>query len=204
MNPKIIKGIAAIGILMVLGYIAGTITKRTPNPRPVVISHGEADIGGAFNLINTKGEVVTAQSLLGKKALIYFGYTNCPDVCPLDMNRISMALEILEEDGIALSNLQPVFITVDPARDTPDQIALFLANYHSSFIGLTGTMAQMEQAAKAYKVAYKKILEGEMKDMVSHSSYVFLMDEDGKYITHFGSDVPPKALATALKSNGVN
>lgn len=198
MNPKILKGIAAIIILLVLGYFAGTLSERTPGPAPVVVSHGEADIGGAFELVDTRGNVVTDQTLLGKNALIYFGYTNCPDVCPLDMNRISMALDILEQDRPVLEVLQPVFISVDPARDTPDQVALFLARYHPSFIGLTGTQEQMAVAAKAYKVAYEKMLAGEDKPLINHSSYIYLMDEEGKYITHFGSDVPPGALAEAL------
>ena len=198
MNPKILKGAAAIIILLVLGYFAGILSERAPGPAPVVISHGEADIGGAFELVDTGGNVVTDQTLLGKKALIYFGYTNCPDVCPLDMNRISMALNILAEDRPVLEVLQPVFISIDPARDPPDQVARFLARYHPSFIGLTGTFEQMERVAKAYNVAYEKILAAEDQPLINHSSNIYLMDEQGKYITHFGSDVPPGALAEAI------
>jgi protein SCO1/2 len=198
MNPKILKGTAAIIILLVLGYFAGALSERTPKPAPVVISYGEADIGGAFRLVDTGGNVVTDQALLGKKALIYFGYTNCPDVCPLDMNRISMALDILEQDRPVLEVLQPVFISIDPAHDSPDQVARFLARYHPSFIGLTGTFEQMDQVAKAYKVAYEKMLAAEDKPLINHSSNIYLMDEEGKYITHFGSDVPPNDLAEVI------
>jgi len=198
MNIKIAKGLLALAFLIILGYAAGTLTKHEKDPRQMVVSYGIAEIGGAFQLIDTDGRMVTDQTLLGKPALIYFGYTNCPDVCPLDMNRISMALEILDQEGPGLDFLQPVFITVDPERDTPEQIAAFLRGYHPAFIGLTGTIEQMAQAARAYKVGYEKILSGEMEGMMNHSSYIYLIDGQGKYLTHFGSGVPPTELAKAL------
>jgi len=198
MNINILKGLVALLFLLVLGYVAGTLSKHKKDPQPRVVSSGSAEIGGPFQLIDTAGRTVTEQTLLGKPALIYFGYTNCPDVCPIDMNRISMALDILEQESSILENLQPVFITVDPARDTPEQLAAFLAGYHPAFIGLTGSEEQMIRAAKVYKVAYEKILSGEMKGMMNHSSYIYLMDAKGKYVTHFGSGVPPSELAEAL------
>lgn len=196
MNMKFVKAVAVLIIITVLGYAAGTLSER-PKP-PAVVSHGTAEIGGLFELIDVSGVVVTDQSLLGRYSLIYFGYTNCPDVCPLDMNRISMAVEILEEGG-GLENLQPVFISIDPARDTPEVVGAFLRQYHPSFIGLTGTPAQIEVAAKAYKVAYEDMLAAEDKPLINHSSHIYLMDEAGKYITHFGPEASPSALAEALR-----
>ena len=114
------------------------------------------------------------------------------------MNRISMAVEILEDAG-GLENLQPVFISIDPARDTPEVIGAFLRQYHPSFIGLTGTPAQIEVAAKAYKVAYEDMLAAEDKPLINHSSHIYLMDEAGKYITHFGPEASPSILAEALR-----
>lgn len=196
MNMKFVKAVAVLIIITVLGYAAGTLSER-PQP-PEVISHGTAEIGGPFELVDTNGALVTDQSLLGRYSLIYFGYTNCPDVCPLDMNRISMAVEILEDAG-GLENLQPVFISIDPVRDTPEVIGAFISQYHASFIGLTGTPAQIEVAAKAYKVAYEDMLAAEDKPLINHSSHIYLMDEAGKYITHFGPEVSPSALAEALR-----
>lgn len=196
MNYKYIKAGVALVTIIVLGLLAGTLSER---PRaPVVISHGEADVGGAFTLVDTAGNTVTDQTLLGRASLIYFGYTNCPDVCPLDMNRISMALELLAEDLDIDETLQPVFISIDPARDTPEVVAAFLENYHPAFIGLTGTSAQMEVAAAAYKVAHKEILDSENQPLINHTSHIYLMDRSGKYLTHFGPDLPPAALAEAL------
>ena len=100
---KYFKAFIAILAVTIIGYLAGTLTKRDSDIKPVVISstvisHGEADIGGAFELIDTRGDKFTDQNLLGQVSLVYFGYTHCPDVCPLDMNRISMALSALEKD----------------------------------------------------------------------------------------------------------
>jgi len=187
------KGFIALVALGVFGYLAGTLTKREADKPAPVISYGEADIGGPFELLDTDGARFTDRDLLGKYALVYFGYTHCPDVCPVDMNRISMVLEGLEEKGISIQNIQPVFITVDPARDTPEVVARFLEAYHPAFIGLTGTQEQMETAARAYKVYYEKILMSEHTDdgdmaLMNHSSFFYLMGPDGKYRAHFGAD----------------
>lgn len=205
------KGIVAILAVTVIGYLAGTLTKREPEVKPVVISHGEADIGGAFELMDTKGEIVTEQDLMGKVSLIYFGYTHCPDVCPLDMNRISMALSILEDEVDLSEKLTSVFITVDPLRDPPEVVAEFLAGYHPSFVGLTGTQEQMEVAAKAYKVYYQEMLarehSGDMdmemdgQVLFGHSSYIYLMDENGKYIIHIDESLPASKLAEEIRKH---
>lgn len=203
--PIYLKGLVALTAIAVFGYLAGTLTKRTPDQKPVVVSHGEADIGGPFELVDTNSNPFSDRDLLGRYALVYFGYTHCPDVCPIDMNRISMALEGREQDGASLEDLQPVFITVDPARDTPEVVAEFLENYHPAFIGLTGTQAQMEKAAAAYKVYFEKILmseqheeEGEDPSLMNHSSFIYLMDPDGKYVTHFDSSQNVTQLKDAL------
>lgn len=211
---RYLKGFIAILAVTVIGYLAGTLTKRDGPEKPVVISpivvsRGEADIGGAFELVDTRGEKFSEQNLLGQVSLIYFGYTHCPDVCPLDMNRISMALSDLEGDFDFKGKLLPVFITVDPLRDPPQIVGEFLAGYHPSFVGLTGTQAQMEAAAKAYKVYYEEMLarehtgEMDMNDPVlfSHSAYIYLMDKNGKYITHFDETYPASRLADEIRKH---
>ena len=195
----ILTAIAGAAVGFLLWTLAGGVGDEH---KPVVISHGEADIGGPFELVDTKGGTVTDRTLLGKHALVYFGYTSCPDVCPLDMNRISMALGTLEQEFILVDKIRPVFISVDPARDTPDVIAAFLDQYHPLFLGLTGTEDQMQQAADAYKVYVEGILASEHgghdPGLINHSSYIYLMGPDGRYVTHFGSDMPPSRLAEAL------
>ncbi len=210
------KAFIAILAVTIIGYLAGTLTKRDSDIKPVVISstvisHGEADIGGAFELIDIKGDKFTEQNLLGQVSLVYFGYTHCPDVCPLDMNRISMALSALEKNFDFEGKLLPVFITVDPLRDPPEVVGEFLAGYHPAFVGLTGTQEQMEVAARAYKVYYEEMLarehtgemEMDMADPVlfSHSAYIYLMDKNGKYITHFDETYPASKLADELRKH---
>lgn len=130
MYLRILRVIVAIAAILAIGYFAGVYSERSRtgsgigsgsagDSGPVVRTTGEAAIGGPFTLVDTLGETVTAEDLKGRFALIYFGYTNCPDVCPIDMNRISMALERLSQAREWREQLQPVFISVDAARDTP-------------------------------------------------------------------------------------
>ncbi len=203
---KYVKGLIAILLITVFGYLAGTLSSRDTPKTPIIISHGEADIGGAFEMVDTQGQSFRDTDLLGKFSLIYFGYTHCPDVCPLDMNRISMALDLLEQDINLEENLVPVFITVDPLRDPPEVAADFLSGYHHSIVGLTGTQEQMEVAAKAYKVYWEEMLNREHSQMtmdepilISHSAYIYLMDREGKYISHFDETFPASKLATEIK-----
>lgn len=162
-------------------------------------SHGEALIGGPFSLTNHTGEVFTESNLLGKYSLIYFGFTYCPEICPSALSVISNTLDEMGSDADAII---PVFITVDPERDTQEVLAEYVTNFHDHLVGLTGTSEQIKQAADAYKVYYVK---QEQKDsaigyLVDHSSYIFLMGPDGKYITHFPHTVAQGELADKLKA----
>ena len=192
-----------LAALAVGGYLWLKFVKTPLENQPIVVSHGEAEIGGPFELVDTNGGLVSDDSLHGQYVLVYFGYTNCPDVCPIDMNRISMALNILEAEMDLAGKIQPVFITVDPARDTSEVIGSFLARYHDSFIGLTGTQVQIEKVAADYKVYIEAILASEQghdaeTGLINHSSHIYLMGPDGNYTTHFGADLPPSQLAAAL------
>jgi protein SCO1/2 len=115
-------------------------------------------IGGAFELTDTQGDTVTAQDLRGGYALVFFGYTHCPDVCPMTLQNMSQALEVVGEaqPGKA-EQVTPVFITVDPARDDVARMRDYVANFHPRLIGLTGDAAAIRQAAEAYNVSYAKV-----------------------------------------------
>lgn len=134
---------------------------------------GGADIGGPFTLVDSSGAEVTDAQVLTKPTLVYFGYTFCPDVCPLDMSRNAEVVDILEEQG---QDVNIIFITVDPLRDTPQAVGDFAANIHPHAIGLTGSEAQVAAAAKAYRVYFKK-QEGGDPDyyLVDHSAFTYLM-----------------------------
>lgn len=213
MYLRILRVIVAIAAILAIGYFAGVYSERSRTGSgigvggagqsgPVVRSTGEAAIGGPFTLVDTRGGMVTEQDLKGRFALVFFGFTNCPDVCPLAMNRISMALETLSEETEWRDELQPVFVSVDAARDTPPEVKAFLANYHPAFIGLTGSAEQVARAAAAYKVAYEEMLDGEHDHTgpITHSSHIYLMSPEGEYLTHFDSAVTAPELARAIQN----
>ncbi len=145
---------------------------------------GKALIGGPFELISHEGETVTQRRFSGKHMLVFFGFTHCPDICPAKLNAISVALDRL---GPLAEEVTPIFVTVDPERDTPERMAQYVSNFSSQIVGLTGTPEQIRKAAKAYRVYYAKV---EMPDSASgylmdHSAFTYLMDEEGEYVTHF-------------------
>ena len=152
-----------------------------------VKSTGEASIGGAFELTNQDGEIVKNTDFAEKFMLVYFGFTNCPMVCPTDMAVITQSLEAL---GDKANEIQPIFITVDPKRDNPAQIKDFLSAFYPSFQGLTGTQEQVDAVAKAYRTYYAEVdnegsMDSEGEYTMDHSAYIYLMGRDGKYITHY-------------------
>jgi len=157
---------------------------------------GSALVGGPFTLTDQDGKRVSDQDFRGKLMLVYFGYTFCPDVCPTTTLDMSQALDAL---GPAAAQIQPVFITVDPARDTPDELKKFLANFHPSFVGLTGTEAEIQAVAKAYRVYFARAKGAERDYLMDHTSIVYLMDRDGKFLTHFSMKVRGPEMAEAIK-----
>ncbi|MGF1607375.1 MAG: SCO family protein [Rhodothalassiaceae bacterium] len=155
-------------------------------------------IGGAFQLVDQAGRPADQEVLAGRYALIYFGFTFCPDICPIEMQKISVAMRLLEDRGADLSSVQPVFISVDPERDRPEVVKDFLTLYHPDFIGLTGSPEQVARAAKVYRVYFQKEGEGEYYS-VNHSSLIFAMDPNGHYLTHFTAEDDAEQIADRLE-----
>lgn len=133
---------------------------------------GGGDIGGPFTLVDPTGKTVTDADVLTKPSLVYFGYTFCPDVCPLDNARNADAVDVLEEQGF---DVQPVFISIDPERDTPEVMGDFAANLHPKMIALTGSEEQTKAASKAYKTYFKKQESEDEFYLVDHSTFTYLM-----------------------------
>lgn len=160
-------------------------------------SVGGADIGGPFSLISETGEAVTEKDVITGPTLIYFGYAFCPDVCPLDNARNAEAISILDERGVEVT---PVFISVDPDRDTPELLDDFTANMHPRMIGLTGTHEQVAAASKAYKTYYKRV-EGEDDDyyLIDHSTFSYLVFPEHGFVEFFRRDVTPEDMANRLQ-----
>ncbi len=154
-------------------------------------------IGGPYTLTDQNGKVRHPEDFKGRLTLVYFGYTFCPDACPTALSAMSAALDELGPKG---EGVQPLFITVDPARDTVEAMKIYAENFHSRLIALTGTPQETAVAARAYKVYYQKVQPKEGGDyLMDHSSYIYLMDREGKYLAHFGTDATAGSLATALR-----
>jgi cytochrome oxidase Cu insertion factor (SCO1/SenC/PrrC family) len=157
-----------------------------------------APIGGPFALINQDGKQVTDLQFRGKYLLIYFGYTYCPDLCPTGLQTIAHALDQLGSDA---KKVQTLYITIDPARDTPAKLKEYVASFHPDIIGLTGSAAQIAAVAKEYQVYYAK---GEMVDdkdyTMDHSGYIYLMDPEGKFITTFDEEADPTSIIKTLRA----
>lgn len=156
-----------------------------------------ADIGGPFALIDHTGRAVTEADYAGRHLLVYFGYATCPDVCPTELLVIGQAMDEL---GPLADRVQPLFVTVDPARDSAAALADYVPSFHPRLVGLTGDEAQVRAAAKAYRVFYR--LHEPDEDgayLVDHTSYTYLMAPDGEYLTHFVYGQGPEKMAEIVR-----
>ena len=176
---------------------AGVLLLATPQGGQPVQSSGAALIGGPFALVGADGKPVTDRDFRGRYMLIFFGFTHCPDICPAELQVIAQALEQL---GDKAKKVVPILITLDPERDTPQAMANYVKSFGPNFVGLTGSPEAIAAAAKAYRVAYSKV---ENKDSagdysVDHSALVYLMDPEGRYVTHFSYGLSADQMAEKL------
>lgn len=156
------------------------------------------DIGGPFNLVDQHGKPFTDKNLMGHYSLVYFGFTFCPAICPTELQRINVVLKNL---GPAGEKILPVFITIDPARDTRKVMGAYVAQFNPRLIGLTGTQAQVDQTLKAYKVYARKVQDPNMSDYtMDHSSYLYLIGPDGKIDKFFGPDAKASEIADQVRA----
>lgn len=161
---------------------------------------GEATIGGDFTLTDTEGKAVSTTDFRGKWMLVFFGYTYCPDICQIAAASMSEAMKQLGDDR---GKIVPLFITLDPARDDVNTLKAFVQKHDAHFIGLTGDKKQVEDARAKYKV-YSAVNPQSATDknyLVDHSSYMYLMDTEGRYTAHFPHTVEPAKLAEAIKEH---
>ena len=181
-----------------LAYVVGAPPGPSAPQSSPVASSGKALIGGPFSLIDQTGRRVTDQDFRGRYLLVYFGYTFCPDVCPAGLQVISAALDQL---GPAADQITPVFITIDPARDTPAKMAEYVKSFHPRLVGLTGTPAEIAAAIKTYRV-YAKMVPDERRPgdyTMDHSSVVYLMGPTGELVTFSAELTKADQLAAQLR-----
>ena len=162
---------------------------------------GTALVGGPFELVDQHGQVRRDADFRGRHMLVYFGFTYCPDACPTSLLAMTQALEALaESDPAAADEVVPIFITVDPERDTVAALAAYATHFHEALVALTGTAEQVAAAAKAYRVHYAKGEEGGTSDyLTAHTSFIYLMNRSGRYLTHFAQNATAEAMAENLE-----
>jgi len=153
-------------------------------PGPLSTTSGKALVGGPFALTDDSGKRVTDKDYRGRYMLVFFGFTSCPDICPAGLQLIAAALENL---GAKADRITPLFISVDPERDTPEKLAEYVKNFSPRIVGLTGTPDEIAAVAKAYKVYYKKVPNEAVPGDYSmdHTSIIYVMNPDGEFVTHF-------------------
>jgi protein SCO1/2 len=154
-------------------------------------------IGGPFALTDQNGARRTDADFRGRLMLVYFGFTYCPDVCPTDLQQMGLAVEQLGPVG---KMVQPIFITVDPARDTPEHLKDYMPLFHPRFVGLTGDAAEIREAARAYRVYYEKVERADKSDYtLDHSAFIYLMDRGGRYLGFFPPGTSAERLAETMR-----
>ncbi len=197
MRAVVLAAAGALVAAIVVGALWLSLAQRPVELSPAMVNVDGADIGGAFELTAPTGARITSEQLIDGPTLIYFGYTFCPDVCPVDTQTMAQAVDILAGQGVVVT---PVFITVDPERDTPEALGDYAEALHPKMIALTGTPEDIRTAAEAYKVFYQKV---EMPDsaagyLMNHTSYFYLMTPAQGLTALFRRDVTPESLAADI------
>lgn len=187
-------------VALALGGVAATLLWMLAEPRATTILSTQASvIGGPFALTDNKGLRVTDADYRGRPMLIFFGFTSCPDVCPLTLQKLA--------DALALAGPLPVeprvlMISIDPARDTPEMLDSYVRSFRDDFIGLTGTQAEIDNVVAAYRAYAKRVdmPDSAMVYTMDHSSFIYVMGTDGAFITVISPDGDAAAMAQALKA----
>jgi len=186
---------------LLIGAIAGAAVLALIENRSgrAVATSGKALIGGPFTLIDQQGKTVTDRDFRGRFMLVFFGFTHCPDICPAELQVMSQSLDAL---GAEAKDIVPIFITLDPERDTQAVMAEYVKNFGPRFVALTGSPEAVAAAAKAYRIAYAKFQEDAASSdySIDHSALVYLMGKDGEYVTHFAYGTPADKMTETLRS----
>ncbi|WJR76515.1 SCO family protein [Bradyrhizobium sp. NP1] len=195
MGPLRALALLMIALLFGCGSVAGA---ETPSAAQMMddLMYGRGPIGGPFTLTDAAGRKRSDGEFRGKLMVVYFGYAYCPDVCPTDLMAITQALDAL---GPAADGVQPVFVTIDPERDSR-LLADYLSAFHRSFVGLTGTPEEIRKVANSYKAFYAKAQDERSGDYtIDHSGVIYLMGRNGEYLGFMPPQTGPDRLAEVLR-----
>jgi protein SCO1/2 len=184
---------AAAALALSAGVYFAFFYAKVDNCTGASVAGGAASIGGPFTLVDQFGTTVTDKEVIDGMALIYFGYTFCPDVCPLDNARNMEAIDLAAEQG---ATVKPVFVTIDPARDTPSELADYAEVMHENMVALTGSQEQVAAASRTYRTYFRKNGDGE-DYLMDHSTFSYLMSPKG-FLDFFRRDETPEAMAETM------
>lgn len=198
MNARLI-GVVVIGLLMGAAAAIAVFPEARQRLLPTAgrTVSGKALVGGPFSLTDSTGKRVTDKDYRGRDMLVFFGFTSCPDICPAGLQLIAAALDKL---GPKADRITPIFITVDPERDSAAKLDEYVKHFSPRIVGLTGTPDEIAAAAKAYRVYYKKVPNNDVPGDYSmdHTGIIYLMDANGDYITHFTPSTPLDEMTAKL------
>jgi cytochrome oxidase Cu insertion factor (SCO1/SenC/PrrC family) len=198
-TSKRLPSLTAVTVALFFAAAPPTAAEDAPSAAELMddLMWGRSPVGGPFDLIDHVGRRRTDLEFRGKFLLLYFGYCYCPDVCPTDLMAISDAMDLL---GVASGKIQPIFITVDPERDTVEHLADYVTAFHPSLIGLTGTPEQISKLALAYKVYYAKVEAPDGSDYaIEHTGFIYLIGRDGRYLGFFPPNTSAERLAEIIR-----
>ena len=190
---RILAIAAGAAAIAVVGGTVAMTRRDAPECRAGTVAGGA--IGGPFELVDERGRTVTDTDIITEPSIIYFGFTFCPDFCPIDSARNAAAVDILEEEGISAT---PIFITIDPARDTVDVVSDYTENFHPKMIGLTGSEEQVSAAAKAYRVAYSKADDDPDYYLMNHSVFSYFVTPEDGFVDFFRRESSPEEVAQLI------
>ncbi len=196
--------LVAVSLLVGVGLIFSLSSEKEQSWAEQVASPEidlDAPVGGPFTLTDTNGNVIHAEDFRGKMMLMVFGYTYCPDVCPMSLLAISNTLYELEKtQPDVASQIAPIFVTLDPERDTPEMLALYLKSFHPRITGLTGPLPDIKRMTTAYGVSFDKTESDAFSEyLIDHTTNIMLMDVDGRYLTHYSPQTPPNLMGMSLR-----
>jgi len=190
-----ILALGAIGIAAVVAwqFIAGSRMVDPPGRGGFTAA---VKIGGPFKLVSHRGEKVSDETYRGRFLLVYFGYAYCPDVCPTELANMAAAIDYM---GEAASAIQPLFITVDPERDSPSLMANYVAQFHPAMVGLTGTNQEIADIAKRYRVFYRKVKDESFNEYImDHSNFIYLIGPNGEFLSMFRGGTDPAVMVKVI------
>lgn len=223
MNRKLILRALIIfavgGAVLVAAFVSLYLTReqnaqvaKTSPEAGTFAKPGSVPIGGPFTLVDHTGQTVTEKDFGGRYLLVFFGFSNCPDVCPTTLADIATTLDLL---GTNANSVQPLFVSLDPERDTPERLAEYVKAFHPKIVGLTGTPEQIAAVTKEFRVYYEKVSAesyyenngGGAKDsstlgddyLISHQGNTYLMSPSGEYLTHFTYGTKPEKIAATIR-----